>query len=147
MIDLKASSEHVKEAEKHERNASKISLHTLLKEAATKKLRLRFWAHSLGEYLYILTKCGLTFRHRTYTINQSDWWWFIRMRGKQSVKKGVWHIGEKRRYKKRRYRKRRGKEFPIQLLASAAAPVLREVEKPILKKIFGGRKRRTWDKK
>ena len=65
------------------------------------------------------------------------------MRGKQSVKKGVWHIGEKRRYKKRRYRKRRGKEFPIQLLASAAVPILREVEKPILKKIFGGRKRRT----
>ena len=28
-------------------------------------------------------------------------------------------------------------------LASAAAPILREVENPILKKIFGGRKRRT----
>ena len=72
MIDLKASSEYVKEAEKHERNAFKISFHTLLKEAATKKLRLRFWAHSLGEYLYILTKCGLTFTHRTYAINQTD---------------------------------------------------------------------------
>ena len=27
--------------------------------------------HSLGEYLYILSKNGLTLRHRTYTINQT----------------------------------------------------------------------------
>ena len=26
----------------------------------------------LGEYLYILTKNGLTLRHRTYAINQSE---------------------------------------------------------------------------
>ena len=44
----------------------------MLKEAATKKLKLRVWAHSLGEYLYILNKNGLTLRHRTYTINQTD---------------------------------------------------------------------------
>ena len=51
------------------------------------------------------------------------------MRGKQSVKKGVWHIGGK----KRRY-KQRGKRFPIGLIASDAAPFLGEVAKPILKK-------------
>ena len=44
----------------------------MLKNAATKKLRLRVWAHSLEEYLYILTKNGLTLRHRTYAINQTD---------------------------------------------------------------------------
>ena len=44
----------------------------LLKEAATKKLRLRVWVHSLSEYLYIVAKNGLTLRHRTYTINQTD---------------------------------------------------------------------------
>ena len=44
----------------------------MLKNAATEKLRLRVWAHSLGEYLYILTKNGLTLRHRAYAINQSD---------------------------------------------------------------------------
>ena len=33
---------------------------------------LRVWAYSLGEYLYILTKNGLTLRHRTYAINETD---------------------------------------------------------------------------
>ena len=70
--DLRASSGHVKEADKLERNDSKINLHTMLKNAATKKLSLRIWAHSLGEYLSILTKNGLTLRHRTHAINQTD---------------------------------------------------------------------------
>lgn len=55
-LDLMASSGYVKEAKKLEQNDSKINLHIMLKEAATKKLRLRFWAHSLGEYLYFLGK-------------------------------------------------------------------------------------------
>ena len=29
-------------------------------------------AHSLGECFYILTKSGLTLKHRTYAINQTD---------------------------------------------------------------------------
>ena len=36
--------------------------------------------------------------------------------------------------KKGRYRKQRGKGFPLGLIASAAAPFLGEVAKPILKK-------------
>ena len=71
-LDLRASSGYVKEAEKLERNDSKINLHIMLKNAATKKLRLRVWAHSLGEYLYILTKNGLTLRHRKYANSQTD---------------------------------------------------------------------------
>ena len=71
-LDLRSSSGYVKETEKHERNDSKITLHVLLKQAATKKLRLRVWAYSLGEYLYILCKNGLTLRHRMHTINQTD---------------------------------------------------------------------------
>ena len=71
-LDLRGSSGYMKEAEKLERNNSKISLYLMLKEAATKKLRLRVWAYSLGEYLYILPKNELTLRHRTYTINQND---------------------------------------------------------------------------
>ena len=47
----------------------------------------------------------------------------------------MWYIGGKRK------RKQRGKGFPIGLVASLAAPVLGAVAKPILKKIFGGRKR------
>ena len=61
-LDLRASSGYVEEAEKLERDGSKINLHILLKEAATKKLRLRVWPYSLGEYLYILSKNGLTLR-------------------------------------------------------------------------------------
>ena len=71
-LHLRASSGYVKEAEKLERNNSKISLRILLKEAATKKLRLRVWAYPLGQCLYILTKRGHTLRHRTYAINQTD---------------------------------------------------------------------------
>ena len=68
-LDLRATSEYVKEAEKLERNDSKINLHILLKKAATKTFRLRILAYSLREYLYILKKNGLTLKHRTYAIN------------------------------------------------------------------------------
>ena len=43
----------------------------MLKNTANKKLRVRIWVYSLGEYLSILTKSGLTLKHRTYSINQS----------------------------------------------------------------------------
>ena len=61
----------VNETEKLERKESKINHQILLKQAATKKIRLRVWDHSLGEYLYILTKNRLTLRHRTYIVNQT----------------------------------------------------------------------------
>ena len=61
------------------------------------------------------------------------------MRGTQSLRKGVWYIGGKRKYRKRQ---QRGKGFPIGLLASATTPILGEVAKPILKKSFGVRKRK-----
>ena len=71
-LDLRATSGYVKEAEKLERNDSKINLHILLETAATKKLRMRIWAYSLAECLYVLIKNGPTLKHRTYAINQSD---------------------------------------------------------------------------
>ena len=43
-LDLRPSSGYTNEAEKLERNDSKINLHVLLKSAETKKLRLRVWA-------------------------------------------------------------------------------------------------------
>ena len=49
-LDLKAGSGYTNEAEKLERNDSKISLGIVLKESAKKKLSLRVWAHSIGEY-------------------------------------------------------------------------------------------------
>ena len=71
-LDLRASSGYTNEEEKLERNDSKITLSILLKAAATKKLRLRVRDYSVGGYLYILSRSGLAFRHRTYTINQDD---------------------------------------------------------------------------
>ena len=52
-LDLRASSGYTNEAEKLERNDSKINVGVVLKNATPKKPRLRIWAHSVGEYLYI----------------------------------------------------------------------------------------------
>ena len=71
-LDPRASFGYINEAEKLKRSDSKINLSILLKAAATKKLRLRVCIYSVGEYLYILSRNGLTLRHRTYTINQDD---------------------------------------------------------------------------
>ena len=64
------------------------------------------------------------------------------MRGKQSVKKGVWYIGGRKRYRKRVQRGQRGRGLPVGLIASAAAPFLGEIAKPIFKKTFGARRKR-----
>ena len=50
-------------------------------------------------------------------------------RGKQSVKEGIWYTGGRKR--------QRGKGFPLGFLASIGAPILSEVVKPILGKVFG----------
>ena len=71
-LDLRASSGYVKEAKKLERNDSKINLQITLKKPAQFNMRVRIWAYSLSEYLYVLSKSGLTLKHRTYAINQSD---------------------------------------------------------------------------
>ena len=57
-------------------------------------------------------------------------------RGKQSVKKGVWYIGGKKKTKKQT-----GKGIPFGLIESLAALVLGEVAKPICNGIFGKEKR------
>ena len=43
-----------------------------LKLLLQKKLRVRVWAYSIGKYLYMLYKNGLTLRHRTYGIKQDE---------------------------------------------------------------------------
>ena len=71
-LDLRVSSGSVREAEKLEKNDSKVNLQITLKAAATFNLKVRLWAYSLSEYLYVLSKSGLTLKHKTYAINQSD---------------------------------------------------------------------------
>ena len=59
------------------------------------------------------------------------------MNRNQSVKGGVWYIGGRRR----RTREQNGGFLPIAgLLGYAAAPLVGEITKPILRKIVGGRK-------
>ena len=60
------------EEEGLERDDSKINLFIQLKNSATKKLRLRVWVYSLGEYLYVLPRQGLTLRNKTYSIAEED---------------------------------------------------------------------------
>ena len=71
-LNLRATSGYVREAEKLERNDPRINLQITSKKAATFKLRVRLWAYSLSEYLYVFSKSGLTLKHRTYAINQTD---------------------------------------------------------------------------
>ena len=58
--------------EKLERNDSKLNLKIELKNAGTKKYRLRIWGYFIGEYLYILAKDGLTLQPKTYSIASTD---------------------------------------------------------------------------
>ena len=64
-LDLRASFGYVEEAEKLERNNSKINLQITLKDTTDFNLRVRIWAYSLSEYLYVLSKSGLTLKHKT----------------------------------------------------------------------------------
>ena len=57
------------------------------------------------------------------------------MRGKQSVKKGIWYIGGT--YKRAHRRRQRRGAIPLGLSASIGAPILGEIAKPILGKILG----------
>ena len=144
-LDTRASSGYVKEAEKLERNNSKRNLQITFNAATTYKLRVRIWPYSLSEYLYVLSKSGLTLKHRTYANNQSDED-FLEWVGENNIKKRcLAHLWEKEK-KTRAKTKRWG--IPIGLLASIAAPVLIEVAKPVLGKIFGrSHRRKRWEKK
>ena len=72
VLDLRASSGYINEAEKLEKHDSKINLQITLKASTKYKLRVRTWPYFLSEYLYVLLKSGLTLKHRTYAINESD---------------------------------------------------------------------------
>ena len=72
LLKLTGSAEYTDKAEKLERNDSNINLGIVLKESVKKRVRLRVWAHSIGEYLYILSRGGLTLHHETYGISQQD---------------------------------------------------------------------------
>ena len=57
--------------EKLERNDSRLYLKIQLNNSATKNL-VKNLGYSLGEYLYILTKDGVTLQHKTYSTTSKD---------------------------------------------------------------------------
>ena len=67
-IDLWDSLGYTNKIKKPSWNDSKLTLQIELKTALTKKVRLRFWENTNGEYLYILVDGGLTLKYKTYTI-------------------------------------------------------------------------------
>ena len=71
-LNLRTNSGYINKSKKLEINNFKIGLNLTLKNTATKILRLRIWAHSISEYLYILLRSGLTLRHDTYSISQQQ---------------------------------------------------------------------------
>ena len=71
-LDLRANAGYTSEAKKLKRNDSKINLFIQLKDSGVHKLRLRVWTYSLGQYLYVLSRQGLTLKHKTYSITQED---------------------------------------------------------------------------
>ena len=71
-LDLRVNASYTSEEEKLETNDSKINLSIELKNSVTKKLRLRVWSYSLGEYLFVPSLQGLTLQHKTYSIAQED---------------------------------------------------------------------------
>ena len=94
--------------------------------------------------LIVLSKSGLTLKHRTYVINESDEDFLEMSRGKLSVKKGLWYVGGA--YKRAKKRWQKGGAIPIGLLASIGTAILGEIAKPIPGKIFsrGHRRKRRW---
>ena len=66
------------------------------------------------------------------------------MRGKQSVKKRIWHTRGKYKRAPKRKRRPKGGAIPFGRLTSIGAPILGEIAKPIHGKILGRglRKRR-----
>ena len=71
-LDLRVNASYTSEEEKLETNDSKINLSIEIKNSVTKKLRLRVWSYSLGEYLFVPSRQGLTLQHKTYSIAQED---------------------------------------------------------------------------
>ena len=71
-IDLRDSLGYTNEMERPNRNDSKLKLTIETKIPLTKKIRLRVWGYTNGEYLYMLLDVSLMLKYKTYTIKSLD---------------------------------------------------------------------------
>ena len=67
-VDLRRGRGYTFELEKIVRNDSSITLTITLRNAATKKMRLRVVGYYQGEYLYSITNLGLLLSYKDYGI-------------------------------------------------------------------------------
>ena len=71
-IDFRVNLGYTNEMERPSRNNSKLKLTIETKILLTKKMRLRVWGYTNGEYLYILHDGNLMLKYKTYTIKSLD---------------------------------------------------------------------------
>ena len=62
----------IKHIAKQSRNYSKLNITIELRNPFAKKMRLRVWGYTNGEYLYMMTDGSLTFKYKPYTIMSLD---------------------------------------------------------------------------
>ena len=67
-VDLRRGRGYTSELEKIARNDSSLTLTITLRNAATKKMRLRVVGYYQGEYLYSMTNLGLLLSYKDYGI-------------------------------------------------------------------------------
>ena len=67
-VDLRQSRGYTNELGKPTRNDSKMTIKTETKNSLAKKMRLRVWRYTNGEYICMLHDDSLTLKYKTYTI-------------------------------------------------------------------------------
>ena len=67
-VNLRPSHGYTDELEKPARNDSKMTITLETKTSLTKKMRLRVWGYTNGEYIYLQHDGSLTLKYETYTL-------------------------------------------------------------------------------
>ena len=67
-VDLRPSHGYTDELERPTRNDSKMTITIETKTSLAKKMRLRVWGYTTGEYIYLQHDGFLTLKYKTYTL-------------------------------------------------------------------------------
>ena len=67
-VNLRPSHGYTDELEKPTRNDSKMTITIQTKTSLAKKVRLRVWDYTSGEYIYLQHDGSLTLKYKTYTL-------------------------------------------------------------------------------
>ena len=67
-VDLRPSHAYTDELEKSIKNESKMTIMIETKRPLVKKMRLRVWGYTSGEYIYLQHDGSLTLKYKTYKL-------------------------------------------------------------------------------